>query len=120
MLVDPIGLGAAAQRIMAALAQLPTTDAVHPTLAADPASRGAALRLSSAAATLAALLAELAAGLTATADMLAAVAESGGRGGVTDGDRFRAAGDVGSRRQAANAAAGADAGGRGVTRGARR
>jgi hypothetical protein len=74
MLVDPTGLGAAAQRIMSALAQLPSADAVHPTLAADPASQGAALRLSSGAAALAALLAELAAGLTATADVLGAVA----------------------------------------------
>jgi len=74
MLVDPTGLGVAAQRITAALAQLPTADAVHPTLAADPASQGAAARLSSGAATLSALLAELAAGLAATADVLVAVA----------------------------------------------
>jgi hypothetical protein len=74
MLVDPTGLRSAAQRITAALAQLPTTGAVHRPLAADPASQGGAVRLSSGGATLAALIAELASGLAATADVLAGVA----------------------------------------------
>jgi hypothetical protein len=73
MKVDPAGLGSAAQRIMAALGQLPTADALHPPLGADPVSRGAAIRLTSGGSTLAALLADLALGLAATADVLACV-----------------------------------------------
>jgi PPE family len=73
MKVDPTGLRSAAQRIMAALAQLPTADALHPPLAADPVSQGAAIRLTSGGSTLAALLADLALGLAATADVLAGV-----------------------------------------------
>src|ERR1700751_2587603 len=73
MKVDPAGLGSAAQRITAALAQLPTADAVHPPLGADPASQGGAIRLTSGGSTLAALLADLAFGLAATADVLAGV-----------------------------------------------
>ncbi|MDT5368665.1 MAG: hypothetical protein QOC62_3096 [Mycobacterium sp.] len=74
MKVDPSGLADAARRITAALAQLPTADPVHPALAGDVTSQGAAARLTSGAATLAALIGELASGLAATADVLAGVA----------------------------------------------
>jgi hypothetical protein len=73
MKVDPTGLGSAAQRIMAALGQLPRADALHPPLGVDPVSQGAAIRLTSGGSTLAALLADLALGLAATADVLAGV-----------------------------------------------
>ena len=63
MQVDPSGLASAAQRITAALAQLPTGDEVHPPLGADPASQGGAARLTSGAATLATLIGEQVAGL---------------------------------------------------------
>src|SRR6202035_5178105 len=56
MKVDPSGLADAARRITAALAQLPSADPVHPALAGDVASQGAAARLTSGAATLAALI----------------------------------------------------------------
>jgi hypothetical protein len=49
---------------------LPTGDEVHPPLAADPASQGAAGRLTSGAATLATLIGEQASGLAATAEVL--------------------------------------------------
>jgi hypothetical protein len=74
MKVDPSGLAEAARRIMAALARLPTADPVHPALARDLMSQGAAARLTSGGATLAALIGELASGLAATADVLAGVA----------------------------------------------
>jgi hypothetical protein len=74
MKVDPSGLADAARRITAALAQLPTADPVHPALAGDLTSQGAAARLTSGGATLAALIGELASGLAATADVLAGVA----------------------------------------------
>ena len=74
MKVDPSGLVDAARRITAALAQLPTADPVHPALAGDLTSQGAAARLTSGGATLAVLIGELASGLAATADVLAGVA----------------------------------------------
>jgi hypothetical protein len=74
MKVDPSGIADAARRITAALAQLPTADPVHPALAGDLTSQGAAARLTSGGATLAALIGELASGLAATADVLAGVA----------------------------------------------
>jgi hypothetical protein len=74
MKVDPTGLGWAAQRIIAALGQLPTSDAVHPPLARDPASQGAAIRLTDGGSALVVLLADLASGLAATAEVLANVA----------------------------------------------
>jgi hypothetical protein len=82
MKVDPTGLGWAAQRIIAALGELPTADALHPPLARDPASQGAAIRLSGGGSTLVALLADLASGLAATADVLANI--STGFGGKED------------------------------------
>jgi len=82
MKVDPTGLGWAARRIIAALEQLPTADAVHPPLARDPASLGAAIRLTGGGSTLVALLADLASGLAATADVLANIAT--GFGGKED------------------------------------
>ena len=63
----------AAQRIIASLAQLPSGEQVDPPLAADSASLGAALRLSTGAATLAALIGELAAGLATTAGVLGGI-----------------------------------------------
>ena len=80
MKVDPSGLASAAQRITAALAQLPTGDGVHPPLAADPASQGGAARLTTGATTLAALIGEQAAGLAATAEVLGGIA--GGFDGI--------------------------------------
>jgi PPE family len=74
MKVDPSGLADAARRITAALAQLPAAGLVHPALAGDLTSQGAAARLTSGGATLAALIGELASGLAATADVLAGVA----------------------------------------------
>ncbi|BBZ15056.1 PPE domain-containing protein [Mycobacterium branderi] len=74
MKVDPSGLVSAAQRITAALADLAGGDPVHPPLGADPASVGGAARLSAAGSTLAAALAQQAAGLAATAEQLQTVA----------------------------------------------
>ena len=74
MKVDPGGLASAAQRITAALAQLPTGHEVHPPLAADPASQGGAARLTTGATTLAALIGEQAAGLATTAEVLGGIA----------------------------------------------
>jgi hypothetical protein len=70
--VDPAGLVSAAQRITAVLAEVVGAggDPVHRPLGADPASVGAANRLSVASATLAAGLAEQVAALTATAEQL--------------------------------------------------
>lgn len=74
MKVDPSALGAAAQRIAAALTDLVCGDPLHPPLAADGASTGAAARLSTAAATLAALLDAQVAALAGTATQLGTVA----------------------------------------------
>ena len=74
MKVDPSGLADAARRITAALADLPIANPVHRALAADLTSQSAAVRLTSAGTTLAALIGELASGLTVTADVLAGVA----------------------------------------------
>jgi hypothetical protein len=73
MKVDPAGLASAAQRIAAALGQLPAGDQVHPPLGADPASQGAAMRLTTGATTLSALIAAQASGLAATAEVLAGI-----------------------------------------------
>ena len=70
MKVDPTGLASAAQRIADALAELAAGDPAHPALGADPAAVGAATRLSTAASTLVAVLAEQALGLAATAAQL--------------------------------------------------
>ena len=72
--VDPSGLVSAAQRITAALSDVTTANPEHPPLAADPASVGAAGRLTTAGTTLASVLVEQAAGLAATAEQLANVA----------------------------------------------
>lgn len=69
MLVDPAGIAAAAARLTEALAGV-TGDAVHPPLGADPASTGAAQRLSTAATALAESLTAQVAGLVATAETL--------------------------------------------------
>ena len=74
MKVDPAGLVAAAQRLTEALAAVAGADPVHPALGADPASLGAAKRLSTAGASLAASLAAQAAGLVATAEQLGVAA----------------------------------------------
>jgi hypothetical protein len=71
--VDPAGLVGAAQRIVAALGQLVEADPVHPPLGADPASIGAAARLSTAGTILAATLTEQAVGLAMTAEQLVRV-----------------------------------------------
>ena len=73
MQVDPSGLASAAQRITAALAQLPTGDEVHPPLGADPASQGGAARLTAGGSTLVALIGEQASGLAATAEVLSGI-----------------------------------------------
>ena len=73
MQVDPSGLASAAQRITAALAQLPTGDEVHPPLGADPASQGGAARLTTGGSTLVALIGEQASGLAATAEVLSGI-----------------------------------------------
>ncbi len=70
--VDP-RLAGAAQRITAALAQLPAGQDVHPALGADFASLGGAARLTAAGSTLAALIGAQAAGLVATAEVLAGI-----------------------------------------------
>ena len=72
--VDPSGLAAAAQRITSALSELTATNPEHPALAADPASVGAATRLTTAGTALAGVLAQQAAGLAATAEQLVNVA----------------------------------------------
>jgi len=69
MLVDPAGIAAAAARLTEALTVV-TGDAVHPPLGADPASVGAAQRLSTAAAALAGSLGAQLAALVATAETL--------------------------------------------------
>ena len=70
MKVDPAGLAVAAQRIADALAELIGGDPAHPPLGADPASTGAAARLSAAAVSLVATIVEQALGLAATAAQL--------------------------------------------------
>jgi hypothetical protein len=72
--VDPSGLVSAAQRITAALSEFSEANPVHPPLGADPASVGAAGRLTTAGTTLASMLAEQAAGLVTTAEQLVSVA----------------------------------------------
>jgi len=84
--VDPSGLASAAQRITSALSELTAANPEHPALAADPASVGAATRLTTAGTTLAGVLAEQAAGLAATAEQLVNVA-----GGFTAKDAANAA-----------------------------
>jgi hypothetical protein len=74
MKVDPTGLAAAASRVGDALAELMGGDPAHPPLSTDPASTGAAVRLSTAAATLIACICEQALGLAATAAQLLNVA----------------------------------------------
>ena len=69
MLVDPAGIAAAAARLTEALTVV-TGDAVHPPLGADPASVGAAQRLSTAATALAGSLGAQLAALVATAETL--------------------------------------------------
>jgi hypothetical protein len=71
--VDPAGLVSAAQRIVEALGDLVDVDPVHPPLGADPASKGAATRLSTAGTILAATLTEQALGLALTAEQLVRV-----------------------------------------------
>ena len=70
MQVDPTGLVLAAQRIADVLAELMGGDPAHPPLGADPASAGAAVRLSTAGASLVAAIGEQALGLAATAAQL--------------------------------------------------
>ena len=70
MHVDPTGLASAAQRIADVLAELMGGDPAHPPLGADPASAGAAVRLSTAGASLVAVIGEQALGLAATAAQL--------------------------------------------------
>ena len=70
MQVDPTGLALAAQRIADVLAELMGGDPAHPPLGADPASAGAAVRLSTAGASLVAVIGEQALGLAATAAQL--------------------------------------------------
>jgi hypothetical protein len=72
--VDAAGLVAAAQRVAAAVDGVAGGEALHPPLAADQVSGGAAGRLSTAAAQLAATLGVLSAGLVASAEQLTGVA----------------------------------------------
>jgi len=72
--VDAAGLVAAAHRVAAAVDGVSGGQAVHPPLAADDTSGGAAGRLSSAGAQLAAALGALSAALAASADQLTRVA----------------------------------------------
>jgi hypothetical protein len=72
--VDAAGLVAAAQRVAAAVDGVAGGEAVHPPLAADQVSGGAAGRLSTAGAQLAATLGALSAGLVASAEQLTGVA----------------------------------------------
>ena len=74
--VDAAGLAAAAQRIADVLAELMGGDPAHPPLGADPASAGAAARLSTAGASLVAVIGEQALGLAATAAQLLNVSTS--------------------------------------------
>ena len=74
MKVDAAGLVAAAQRVAATLEGLAGGEALHPALAADQVSGGAAGRLSTAGAQLAATLGALSAGLVASAEQLTGVA----------------------------------------------
>jgi hypothetical protein len=68
--VDPSGLAGAAQRIADVLAELVGGDPAHPPLGADPASAGAATRLSTAGASLVAVIGEQTLGLAVTAAQL--------------------------------------------------
>ena len=68
--VDPAGLASTAQRIADVLAELMGGDPVHPPLGADPASAGAAARLSTAGASLVAVIGQQALGLAVTAAQL--------------------------------------------------
>jgi hypothetical protein len=68
--VDPSGLAGAAQRIADVLAELIGGDPAHPPLGADPASAGAAARLSTAGASLVAVIGEQTLGLAVTAAQL--------------------------------------------------
>jgi hypothetical protein len=61
--IEDMGLASAAHRIAAAVAELTGGDRVHPPLAADATSRGAAVRLSTAGMTLAATIEDQAAAL---------------------------------------------------------
>jgi hypothetical protein len=72
--VDAAGLVAAAQRVAAAVEGLAGGEAVHPPLAADQVSGGAAGRLSTAGAQLATTLGALSAALVASAEQLTGVA----------------------------------------------
>jgi hypothetical protein len=72
--VDAAGLVAAAQRVAAVVEGLAGGEAVHPPLAADQVSGGAAGRLSTAGAQLATTLGALSAGLVASAEQLTGVA----------------------------------------------
>ena len=98
MKVDPSGLASAAQRITAALAQLPPGDEVHPPLAADPASQGGAARLTTGGSTLVALIGELASGLAATAEVLSGI------GAGFDGIEVANVANLSSLRRAASSA----------------
>jgi hypothetical protein len=71
--VDPAGLASTAQRIADVLAELVGGDAVHPPLGADPASAGAAARLSTAGSSLVAVIGQQALGLAVTAAQLLSV-----------------------------------------------
>jgi PPE family len=73
--VDAAGLVAAARRAAAVVEGLTGGEAVHPPLAADDVSGGAAGRLSTAGAQLAATLGALSAGLVASAEQLTGVAQ---------------------------------------------
>jgi hypothetical protein len=68
--VDPSGLAAAAQRIADVLAELIGGDPAHPPLGADPASAGAAARLSTAGASLVTVIGQQTLGLAVTAAQL--------------------------------------------------
>ena len=74
MKVDAAGLVAAAQRVAATLEGLAGGEALHPALAADQVSGGAAGRLSTAGAQLATTLGALSAALAASAEQLTGVA----------------------------------------------
>jgi hypothetical protein len=72
--VDAAGLAAAAQRVATSVQGLAGGEALHPPLAADHVSAGAAGRLSTAGAQLGATLGALSAGLVASAEQLTGVA----------------------------------------------
>ena len=86
MKVDAAGLVAAARRVAATVDGLAGGEAIHPPLAADDVSGGAAGRLSTAGAQLAATLAGLSTGLVASAEHMTAVAA-----GFVDTDERNAA-----------------------------